>query len=62
MFLIERGLQLLQEFGHAGFMKSERAHLGLSPQVVDHNALMPSGYTVIEEYINQGIDALPQYQ
>ncbi len=37
----------------------ESAH-GLSPYVDDHNTVMPSGYTAIEDYINELADLLVQ--
>jgi pectate lyase len=44
--------------GMPDLWEAERAHLGLSPHVADHNTIMPSGYTAIEEYINEQAAAI----
>jgi pectate lyase len=44
--------------GMPDIWEAERSGQGLSPHIADHNTLMPSGYTAIEEYINEQADAL----
>lgn len=44
--------------GMPDLWEAERADQGLDPHTADHNTLMPSGYTAIEEYINERAAAL----
>lgn len=44
--------------GMSDAWEAARIDAGLSPHTADHNTIMPSGYTAIEDYINQLADEL----